>query len=144
MEYKYNDGGRAKEGFKGKTGDCGVRAIAIATGMSYKETYDYVNEFCKLEKPSKRRNGKSSSRTGIHSHTFKTIVESLGWTWIPKMFIGQGCKTHLRKDELPEGKIICRVSRHYVAVIDGVVNDTYNSSREGKRCVYGYYSKDGK
>ena len=34
MNYKYNDGGRSRAGFKGKTGDCGVRAIAIATGLA--------------------------------------------------------------------------------------------------------------
>jgi len=28
-----------------------------------------------------------------------------------------------------------------VAVIDGVINDTYDCSREGTRCVYGYWEK---
>jgi hypothetical protein len=31
------------------------------------------------------------------------------------------------------------VSRHAVAVIDGVIHDTYDCSRGGKRCVYGYW-----
>ncbi len=29
--------------------------------------------------------------------------------------------------------------RHYTAVIDGVINDTHDPSREGTRCVYGYW-----
>ena len=29
----YNDGGRTAAGFKGETGDCVTRAIAIATGL---------------------------------------------------------------------------------------------------------------
>ena len=58
MNFKYNDGGRSEAGFKGKTGDCGVRAIAIALGKSYKEVYNHVNHICKSEKPSKRRRGK--------------------------------------------------------------------------------------
>ena len=144
MRYKYNDGGRSGAGFKGTTGDCGVRAIAIATGKPYKQVYDYVNHICKSEKPSKIRRGKSSARTGIHTHTFKKIIESYGWRWVPTMFIGQGCKVHLTPEELPSGKIICRVSKHFVAVLDGVINDTYDCSRAGRRCVYGYWIKGGK
>jgi len=33
------------------------------------------------------------------------------------------------------------LSRHLTTVIDGVIYDTYDPSREGTRCVYGYYSK---
>lgn len=32
MTFVYDDGGRSAAGFKGKTGDCVTRAIAIATG----------------------------------------------------------------------------------------------------------------
>jgi hypothetical protein len=41
--------------------------------------------------------------------------------------------------ELPAGRIIARVSKHFVAIIDGVINDIYDPSRGGNRCVYGYY-----
>jgi hypothetical protein len=34
------------------------------------------------------------------------------------MKIGQGCRVHLRAGELPDGKLVVRVSRHMVAVID--------------------------
>lgn len=57
------------------------------------------------------------------------------------MAIGSGCKVHLRSDELPTGRIIVSVSKHYVAVIDGVLHDIYDPSRHGNRCVYGYWSK---
>lgn len=46
-EYKYDDGGRATAGYKGKTGDCGVRAVAIATGKPYKEVYDALFDIAK-------------------------------------------------------------------------------------------------
>jgi hypothetical protein len=32
--WQFDDGGRGAAGFKGKTGDCVCRAIAIATGIS--------------------------------------------------------------------------------------------------------------
>ena len=42
MQFQYNDGGRAKAGFKGTTGDCVCRAIAIATERPYREIYDLM------------------------------------------------------------------------------------------------------
>jgi hypothetical protein len=58
------------------------------------------------------------------------------------MKIGQGCKVHLRKEELPSGRLIVSVSRHLTAVIDGVIYDNHDCSRDGSRCVYGYYMKE--
>jgi len=58
------------------------------------------------------------------------------------MFIGSGCKVHLKKDELPGGKLIVNVSKHITAVVDGVINDTFDCSRDETRCVYGYYIKN--
>jgi hypothetical protein len=60
---------------------------------------------------------------------------------VPTMQIGSGCRVHLRADELPAGRIICQVSRHLCAVIDGVVYDTHDPTRDGTRCVYGYWHK---
>ena len=47
------------------------------------------------------------------------------------MKVGQGCKVHLREDELPSGRIIVSVSKHLTAVIDGGCHDTYDPSRDG-------------
>ena len=55
------------------------------------------------------------------------------------MFIGSGTTVHLKADELPKGRIICNVSKHYTAVVDGVIQDTYDPSRRGTRAVYGYW-----
>jgi hypothetical protein len=72
---------------------------------------------------------------------FDDYMTSLGFVWVPTMFVGQGCKVHLREGELPMGRLVVSVSRHMCAVIDGVSNDTHDSSRSGNRCVYGYYIK---
>lgn len=66
-------------------------------------------------------------------------MEELGFVWTPTMFIGQGCKVHLRKGELPTGRLVVKVSRHLCAVINGVLHDTHDCTRRGKRCVYGYW-----
>jgi hypothetical protein len=137
MTWKHDDGGRAAAGYKGEAGDCGVRAIAIVTGRAYAEVYAQVNDICsKRVKTAKRAN--EGARTGLWPDT---ITAALGpeWEWVPTMSIGSGCSVHLRASELPNGRIIARVSKHYVAVIDGVIHDTHNAARNGKRCVYGYW-----
>jgi len=139
--YKYNDGGRQDAGFKGSTGDCVTRSIAIVTGKPYKEVYDALNQLSESEYLGKRMKRNSNARTGVHRKTYQKYLESLGYQWIPTMQIGQGCKTHLRSDELPAGRLIIRVTKHITAMIDGVINDTYDCSREGTRCVYGYFVK---
>jgi hypothetical protein len=136
------DGGRAEAGYKGTTKDCVARAICIATGKPYKEVCDLINQFAATERPgSKRKRGKrSSAMSGVFQATTLRIMAHLGWKWTPTMGIGTGCKVHLKADELPKGRIICRVSKHLVAVIDGVIHDNGNPDRGGTRCVYGYWS----
>jgi hypothetical protein len=133
--FKYNDGGRKAAGFKGSASDCVARAISIASGIPYKEVYDEINRRAKSE----RREDKSSARTGVHNRLWRKYCEDLGMTWVPTMGIGTGCTTHVRADELPNGRLILSVSKHVVACIDGVLHDTHNCSRAGKRCVYGYF-----
>jgi hypothetical protein len=79
-------------------------------------------------------------RNGAWKQVYRPYLESLGWTWTPTMRIGAGCQVHLDATELPPGRLIVSVSRHLVAVIDGVVHDTHDPSRDGTRCVYGYFS----
>lgn len=153
--YQYNDGGREQAGYKGKTGDCVTRAIAIATGLPYQQVYtdltalsiihkqtrnDYIAKRMRTAKSGTKAS--SSVRYGVAKVVFGKYLQALGWQWVPTMFIGQGCKVHLRTDELPKGNLICRLSNHVVAVIDGVVHDTYDPTRGGDRCVYGYWRRE--
>ena len=138
-----NDGGRAAAGFRGQAGDCATRAIAIATGLPYREAYDLVNQHAAGERSSKRRRGHSSARTGVHKVTMQKVMAALGWVWTPTMTVGSGCKVHLTAAELPAGRLIVSLSRHYAAVVDGVVHDTHDPRREGARCVYGYWRPGG-
>lgn len=135
------DGGRKEAGYKSrKSGDCVCRAISIATEQNYQEVYDALNELAKKERPRKGKT-RSNSNTGVHKATIKKYMSNLGWSWIPTMKIGTGCKIHLKKDELPNGRLVVQVSKHLVAVIDGVIHDNHNPSRDGTRCVYGYWIK---
>ena len=87
------------------------------------------------------RNKSATPRNGNYKKVYHDYILSLGFKWTPTMLVGQGCKVHLKADELPSGAFIARVSKHLCAVIDGVIQDTFDPSRGGKRCVYGYYQK---
>lgn len=138
----YNDGGRSEAGYKGYTGDCVTRAIAIASVLPYQEVYDALNQLGKQEHTGKRKRGKSNARLGVYRYASDRYLKSLGFKWIPCMGIGTGCKVHVKASELPEGRLVLRLSKHTAAMIDGVLQDTYDSSRDGTRCVYGYYIKE--
>lgn len=178
MKWTYDDGGRASAGYLGRTGDCVVRAVAIAAQLPYAEVYEALAK-CNAsvrqrhDKLQRSIRGKRSARRGVFVHGvgFKRYMASIGWKWTPTMGIGTGCTVHLRDGELPMGRIIAAVSRHYCAVIDGVIHDIYNPSERATtiypphtpaiqlpkgarllengngwaykpdRCVYGYWSK---
>jgi hypothetical protein len=103
MDFVFHDGGRAAAGYKGMTGDCVTRSIAIATGKAYQEVYDALNQLAQAERAGKRKRKRSSSRTGVFRRTYQRYLESLGWQWTSTMSIGSGCRVHLRASELPEG-----------------------------------------
>lgn len=142
--FQYNDGGREAAGYKGKTRDCVTRAIATATGRPYQEIYDLLshgNATQRRTKRSSKNGGKHTASEGINVQRkwFKDLMKSLGFEWVACMGIGTGCKVHLRSNELPKGRLVVNVSRHSTCVIDGVIHDTYDPSRQGTRCVYGYW-----
>lgn len=162
MKWIYDDGGRSAAGYKGNSGDCVTRAIAIATGKPYQEIYNAINCAAQNERNGKRKRGKSSARDGVYKPTYRKLLESLGWKFTPTMKIGSGCKVHLWGEELPMGTLIVSLSKHLVAVIDRVIHDTSDPQRDehimefngasdsddprvtrriSRRCVYGYFQK---
>jgi hypothetical protein len=168
MQFVHDDGGRAAAGYKGRAGDCVARSVAIASGRPYAEVYAALATGAGNERKSRG----ASARNGIHTTRkwFKDYMRSIGFEWTPTMLIGQGCKVHLDAAELPAGRLVVAVSKHYTAVIEGVIHDTHDPSdrpatiyprREDapkgarelsngngwiydpKRCVYGYWTLIG-
>lgn len=141
MIWVYNDGGRRAAGYRGKSGDCVTRAIAIAAQRPYQDVYDDLNTASLIERRSKHKKTRSNARTGVWTLTTRRYLNQQNWIWTPTMKIGSGCKVHLRSGELPNGRLIVRLSGHLVAVIDGVIHDIGDPSRGGNRCVYGFWSR---
>ena len=139
MQFQFNDGGRAEAGYKGRASDCVARAVAIASEQNYAEVYAWLAAGAGSERGSKG----ASARNGIKTTRkwFKDYMASLGAVWVPCMTIGSGCKVHLTDGEVPaRGRIVVSLSRHFAAVVDGVIHDTSDPSRGGTRCVYGYWT----
>lgn len=149
ITFVHNDGGREAAGFKGTAGDCVCRAVAIASGRPYREVYERLaagNANQRRGNHEKRHDRKltKSARNGIYTDRkwFKDYMQELGFTWVTTMGIGTGCQTHLCADELPaKGRLVLKLSRHCAAVVDGELHDNHDCSREGTRCVYGYWIK---
>ena len=139
---RYSDGGRFLSGYRGQTGDCSCCAVANAMGRQYAEVYKDLAQFAKqTETPARKRAPRPSHpRTGYHHTTMRKYMAARDWKWVPTMGIGTGCRVHLNADELPTvGRLLVTVSKHFTAVVDGVVIDNHDPRRNGTRCVYGYF-----
>ena len=141
MQLIFDDGGRAKAGFTGIAGDCCCRAFAIAAQRDYREVYEAIRTLATKERTGKRKRGVSSPRDGVYKNTAHKLAYILNprVRWVPTMGIGMGCRVHLRDGELPMGRLVVQVSKHFVAVVDGIMHDIHDPSRAGTRCVYGYW-----
>jgi hypothetical protein len=120
-----------------------ARAVAIATGLPYQVVYDAIDLAGKGERVTRSRRGQSGARTGVYKPTIRRYMAEIGWRWVPTMHIGRGCTVHLRAEELPTGRLVVSLSKHVTAVVNGVIRDTYDPSRGGTRCVYGYFRRPG-
>ena len=128
MSFKFNDGGRALAGYKGQALDCVVRALAIATNGDYKALY------VELATANKFVFGKKSARNGLNRTVYEKVFNKYGFKWrSAPTFVGRKA----RCSDLT-GIAIAKQARHVVAVIDGVPQDTWDSS---DKMVYGYWSK---
>jgi hypothetical protein len=143
MTYVYNDGGRSQAGYKGSAGDCGARAMAIALGLDYKTAYS------QLAQANKDKGFAKSARNGIYKDVYSDVLAKHGWVWVsaPTFKVLEGYENSdgkvlfgrkARCSDMPSGIVIARQAGHYVAVINGVPNDTFDSSQ---KMVYGYWAK---
>ena len=134
MRFVYHDGGRKRAGFKGKTGDCVVRAIAIGTGTPYQEVYDTINDL------GRERLGQTSiSRTGVPEPISSIYLRRLGW-----VYTGMYPPCELSDVQWPDDRVfIVWISRHYTTIKNGAIYDTwkYQSGKGRKRWVWGFWSK---
>ncbi len=139
MKFEFNDGGRSKY-FTEKAEDSVCRTISIATGKDYKEIQRLINAYIKKEELDEQYI--KNAPFIVSKEICYKLLKELGWKWNPCMYFGKGCTTHLKNGELPKkGTFIVSISRQLTCVKDNVIYDIDNPSRDGTRCVYGYWSK---
>ena len=126
LGYKYNDGGRKDAGFKGDTGDCVTRAISIVTRLDYRDVYDELNRLTREMTGGLYRSVRDGCTTPV-THRFLT---EQGYTLSlrSREYLGE---TYTYQDE-----VIAVMARHWCAVIDDVVQDTWDC-RTSKRTKNG-------
>lgn len=124
LRYEYDDGGRAGAGYKGKTGDCGIRAVSIFSGAPYKDVYLAARNLCKCEKVRKRKKA-SSPRGGLQRDTMDALVRQFVPT-AERVSFGVGEKPTLSECANRYGRFIGSVTKHFVAVADYTVRDIWD------------------
>lgn len=129
LPYNKNDGGRG-EYFKGKGNDCAVRGIAIATKKDYLETY--------LSLIKAIQDSVDIDTDGIKFRIVKKYLESLGWKY--HGFYGKGGKINKNNPNIPKkGTFILDTPNHITTIIDGIIQDNFNSSEME---LSGYFYKE--
>ena len=147
-------------------GDCAVRAWAIALhgpGVSDAQYKDVYKDFCRLIREwafegrsnalkAVYRNGTRHTKPDVipEKEVMNRFAAEKGFIWQATSGIGQVETVHVRPDELPGGVLVLKISKHFSAMIDGLLYDIWDTSvsrhvaedgGRGWRTVYGYWSK---
>ena len=149
-----DDGGRRRSGGGGGTGDCVVRAIAIATRRPYREVHDALTVATvrhvaagrsAFARWARRMRGVRFVHAdhGVQDEVYGPYLQALGWRFKSTKHLPRGRGVHLRADELPRGRLLVLLRRHLTAVIDGVIHDVFDCGGEGRRRVQGYWTSSG-
>ena len=134
MKFKLNDGGRERAGWKGKrAADCVPRAIAIATGEHYRDVRRRLDALT-IEMPGGLER---TTNNGTYPPVYHKYLTDKGFNLV----ITKGAYL---KDMPTKGAYIAVLPRHVVTVIDGVANDSYDSTKSkrtkcGSPRLQGYY-----
>lgn len=142
-----DDGGREAEGLppvlEDSRGDCVVRAIAIATGLGYRNVKDLVNGIGRASPAwydSPYRRGTQLHREaddGVSIEVCRRVLENeLRWTrhypdWPSRRFV-------LRR--FPMGRVVVSCRRHLAAVVDGRLHDTWDSTKGQRALILSYWT----
>lgn len=124
MPYVEHDAGKGRRGWD--TGDCTVRALAVALGWSYTQAWDRLYYL----------QGKHKACSFKLAEFLRRDPEALQCvSYVPcKVVRGQKRMTGAQFCKLnPQGRYILRCAHHITVVVDGRLLDRWDCS---KKCVY--------
>lgn len=132
LGWVYDDGGRAAANLSdGPMGDCVTRAIAIAAQLDYRTVWEAMAAFAQPDKG-----------IAINEFFFLTSMADYGFRYHHLTDIKGKPMGKLDLNTIPRrGRFVAVLNNHAVAVVNGIMRDTYDPSNGGKRAVYGYYKR---
>lgn len=131
----FSDGGRAQSGFNGMVGDCVIRAIAIATKLDYSIVWNDLNDrsIDAYNKTHAKPTNKPLVDNGVYPYIYHPYLKELGWSYT-------SVNKDIRPSDLPNtGIVIVHTRAHLFCMINGVIQDTFNSFQR-VRYVWGYFT----
>ena len=133
IDYRYDDGGRATVGYRGKTGDCVVRAIAICTGEDYRAVYLTMAEHMKRNGyaasgnayATRERNRKAPRSKGqiAARRVQDRVLEAYGFR---KVRLPTGARPTFTEAHHQFGDCVVGTTKHVAAIVDGALRDTFD------------------
>ena len=133
IDYRYDDGGRAAAGYRGKTGDCVVRAIAICAREDYRAVYLTMAEHMKRNGyaasgnayATRERNSKTPRRRGqlTARRVQDRVLEAYGFR---KVRLPAGERPTFTEAHHQFGDCIVVTTKHVAAIVDGALRDTFD------------------
>ena len=116
IDYRFDDGGRAAAGYRGKTGDCVVRAIAICAREDYRAVYATMAEHMKL-------NGYAASGKAYATRESNRILKAYGFR---KVRLPAGERPTYTEAHHRYGDCIAGTTKHVAAIVGGALRDTFD------------------
>ena len=133
IDYRYDDGGREDAGYRGRTGDCVVRAIAICTGEDYRAVYATMAEHMKSNGyaasgnayATRERNRKAPRSKGqiAARRVQDRVLEAYGFR---KVRLPAGARPTFTEAHHQFGDCVVGTTKHVAAIVNGALRDTFD------------------
>lgn len=128
--YKYYQPNR--KDLKDKYGDCTIRALSKALGVTWIEAFEITLPYCRAYQ--------CTNIFDMPRKLVNEVMQDLGFVYFgisnrsgsKRPTVASFAKAH------KHGTYIANVANHEVAIVDGVYFDTWDC---GRKSLYGYYEK---
>lgn len=125
LNFKKNNGGRKKAGYKGHVRDCVARALSIIrAGGEFDDGSIYKATYKELAQANKEAGGKKTARNGLNYKVYGPVYKKHG---LKHINIAKTKKLTVSEVYATFGNCIATYPGHAIAIIDGAVHDTWDS-----------------
>lgn len=128
IDFTFDDGGRADAGFRGKTGDCVTRAIAICGRLDYRTVYREMAAAMAGHGYARSANAYLTRRAGRDGRRCpkkiqRDVIARFGFE---KVRLPRGPRPTYTEAHERYGDCIVSTRKHVCALVGGSVRDTFD------------------